>query len=154
MATFTSAKALAAHQQNRAAKAKRSLLIGSAEVAAEMKQEAIRLTSGGVSSEQLRREGHPFGRSFTGTRRQRGTRARLPINAQTHRLQRSLRVFRRLTTQGVSWQLQFTAPYAQYILAPGGTKTMVARGFWAAIRKHYHAKAKRALLRAWRNAQR
>ena len=154
MATFQSASALAAHQRQRARNVKRSLQIAAASMVEEQKQEAIRLTSGDVSSAQLRREGHPFGRSFTGNRRrgrQRGTRARLPINKQSGELQKSLRVFRRISGEGVTFQLQFTSPHA-VVLSPGGTSKMVARGFWTALRKHYHQRAKRKLIQAWRLA--
>lgn len=155
MATFRSAAELAKHQRSRARKVRRSLDVGSKAVAEEMRKEAIRLTSGTVTTKQLREMGHPYARRRTGTRRrgrQRGTLPRLPIHRQSGRLQKSLRVFRRMSSRGISWQIQFTAPHSPFVLAPGGTENMVARGFWAAMRRFYYSKARRRLIQAWRLA--
>lgn len=92
---------------------------------------AIDLTSGTISTRELRRRGHPFARR--GSTSIRTATPLLPINFQTGRLQRSLRTFRR----PFGWQLQFTAPEAKFVLAPGGTKLMVPRKFWTEMRRRY-----------------
>lgn len=154
MAVFQSAQALASHQRQRARKVRRSLQIAAQSVAEEMKKEAARLVSGTVSEKELRALGHPFARRRTTTRRrggQRGNLPRLSVNVQSGELRKSLRVFRRLSEQGVTFQLQFTSPHA-VVLSPGGTSRMVARGFWTALRKHYDSKQRRKLLQAFRLA--
>lgn len=98
------------------------------------------LTSGRVSTATLRRLGHPFSR-----RRARGFKGgvkgrvasigvpKLPINRQTGQLQRSLRMTS--VPGGIqSYRLEFLAPHAKYVLAQRGTRKMVARGFWTAVR--------------------
>jgi hypothetical protein len=154
MATFHDPKSLAIHQRRRAEKVRRSLAIAAQGMVNDMKQEALRLTSGTVSSDTLRAMGHPYARRRTQGRRrggQRGSLPRLPINVQTGTLRKSLRVFKRTSHRGISWQLQFTSPHA-IVLSPGGTSTMVARGFWAAMKQHYNQKAKRRMLQAYRMA--
>lgn len=145
MATFTSAKALATHQRTRAAKVKRSLESEHGSLVEQAKQDAIKLTSGSVSTKQLRRMGHPF------SRRRPQAFPRLPINRQSGQLQKSLRVFRRFDARGLTYQLQFTSPHA-VVLRPGGTAIMVARGFWAELRKRHTQRAKRRMIAALRRA--
>jgi hypothetical protein len=55
----------------------------------------------------------------------------LPINADTGRLRKSLRMRAAppKDPSGQVLQLGFTAPYAKHVLNPKGTKRMVARGF-------------------------
>jgi hypothetical protein len=154
VATFHDPKALAVHQRKRAEKVRRSLAIAGQSMVNDMKQEALRLTSGTVSSETLAAMGHPYARRRTTTRRrggQRGSLPRLPIHRQSGELQKSLRVFKRMNARGITWQLQFTSPHA-VVLNPGGTSKMVARGFWAAMKQHYNQKAKRRMLQAYRMA--
>lgn len=94
--------------------------------------DALKLTSGTLSTAQLRAMGHPF------ARRHRNTLIPpLPINRQTGRLQASLRVFRRGENQA---QLQFTAPHAKFVLAPQGTAKMLPRGFWVEMRRRHNAR--------------
>lgn len=145
MATFTSAKALSAYQRARAAKVKRSLEIEHGSLVEQAKQDALKLTSGSVSTKQLRRMGHPF------SRRRPQAFPRLPINKQTGELQRSLRVFRRFDARGLTYQLQFTSPHA-IVTRPYGTAVMVARGFWAELRKRHTQRAKRRMIAAFRRA--
>jgi len=154
MATFTNPRQLASHQRRRAQNVRRSLTIEAASLVRGQKEEALKLTSGTVSTKRLSQMGHPFGRMTTGNKRKgrmRGTLARLPINRQTGRLQQSLRVFHRYEGGNVVWRLQFMAPHGKFVLARGGTRKMVARGFWTALRKRYEREKKRfktALLRA------
>lgn len=96
------------------------------------RNDAIRLTSGTISSARLRAMGHPFAR-----RHKNPLIPPLPINRQTGRLQASLRVFRRGETQAV---LQFTAPHAKFVLAPLGTAKMLPRGFWIEMRRRHNAR--------------
>lgn len=135
MAVFTNAHDLARHQRLRARRVQRSLQVTQAEVVAEIKQKARQLVSGTVSSRELARLGHPFARrsrTAGGRGRARGSLARLPINVQSGQLRESLRVFRRARAGGTAFQLQFTSPHA-IVLLPGGTRQMVARGFWTAL---------------------
>ena len=154
MATFQNPTALANHQKKRAQNVKRSLTIEAASLVRGQKEEALKLTSGTVSSKRLAQMGHPFGRVATGNRRKgrmRGSLPRLPINRQSGALQQSLRVFHRAEGGDMVWRLQFMAPHAKFVLAVGGTRKMVARGFYAALRKRYEREKKRfrtALLRA------
>jgi len=116
-------------------------------VAKIARDEAIKLTSGGVSSQQLAQMGHPFGRNAPSARakgrrigKMRGSLPRLPINRQTGELQQSLQIMLRSTTDGTRFFVQFTSPHA-IVLIPGGTQKMAARGFWTA----FHRKMKPAL---------
>src|ERR1044072_4256940 len=121
------------------------------------------LTSGGISRSTLRKLGHPFGRSSAGRARGvsqkikdrtkfRGSVPLLPINRQTGGLQRSLRVTGPAGS-GHAYSVAFTADYAAFVLSPTGTRPMVARGFYAEIRKRNAARLHGQLLRA-RDAQR
>lgn len=123
---------------HRSDKFRRSLRLGTAHLAQAMKSEAIALTSGGISTAELRARGHPFGRGARRSTRLRIPTPLLPINLQSGRLQRSLRVFRRQAQGEHYLQLQFTAPQSKYVLRPGGTTKMVDRGFWKAMRARYH----------------
>lgn len=145
MATYRTPSDLAAGQRRRFANAKRSMTVANRELAKAMQGHAIRLTSGNVSTETLRKLGHPFARQGPGVndtipmrsggrkRRVRvtvrGVAPLLPINKQTGRLQRSLRII----PVKDEFRLQFTAPYARYALAP--TKFIVNRNFWPSMRR-------------------
>ena len=54
----------------------------------------------------------------------------LPINRNTGRLQRSLFLTGPVGKKH-EYRVGFTAPYAGFVLAPGGTSKMVARGFYS-----------------------
>lgn len=154
MARFTNPRDLAAHQRARAARVKRSLTIEFGSLIEQARADAVTLTSGSVSTEALAQMGHPFGRSAARTGRpgrMRGSLPRLPINLQTGELQRSLRLFRRFDSRGLTYSLQFTSPHA-VVLSPGGTSRMVARGFWAEMHKRHKGRAFRRLERALRLA--
>lgn len=118
--------------------------------------DAQELTSGTVTAKQLRREGHPFGRSFSGTQRGgnargRRRRPRLPINRQTGHLQRS-RYLSGPTGGNKRYRLGHNAPHARFVLRPGGTRFMVDRGYFAEIRSRHRAR-KQGLLMAARRRQ-
>lgn len=153
MAVFHSAKALANHQQARFERVHRKVRVLHAEMAEFSRVDALKLTSGDISSKELARRGHPFGRKKFGAggKVQRSSYKRfrltmhagglvistpkLPINAQTGRLQRSLRVFRRSLSTGQVLDIQFTARHATFVLSPTGTKRMVPRGFWPEMKR-------------------
>lgn len=107
----------------------------------EVKADALNLTSGKVSTAQLRRMGHPFARAraLVRTRGKGGRRSpvpKLPINRQTGRLQESLTVQKRYDgPRGQVIVLYFGAKHAKFVLALGGTRRMVARGFWRELLK-------------------
>ncbi len=154
VSTFYSATQLTNHQRKRARRVRRSLTVEHDALVQRMRQEAVKLTFGTVSLEEQKRLDHPYARRH-GTPKL----PRLPIHRHTGRLQRSLRVFKRILSGGLAigvgsqtWTLQFTAPYSKFVLAPGGTKKMLARGFWTEMRKRYNAQ-KRRLLDAKRKAE-
>ena len=100
--------------------------------AAAGKRNAIVLTSGTTTTEQLAAMGHPFGRLPTnrgGRGAIRGSLPRLPINDQTGQLQASLFVLPDARFRGVGYKIGFSSPHA-VVLTPGGTPNMVARSFW------------------------
>lgn len=133
----------------------------------------LRLTSGRVSTAQLRMMGHPFGRGAAGGRGMvkgnlanvrskgrtwrtgqvsaRGVIAPLPINKQTGGLRRSLKVSGPSGSER-KYSVGFTAPYAALVLAPAGTKKMIDRGFYQEVRKSNMARLHGQLQRA-RDAQ-
>jgi hypothetical protein len=64
---------------------------------------------------------------------------KLPINRQTGRLQQSLRITK--VSGGIqSYRLEFMAPHAKYVLAQRGTRKMVARGFWTAVKTDWESR--------------
>lgn len=97
------------------------------------------LTSGSISTAQLERMGHPYGRGVRGGsgKAMRGVRGRArikpsPINKQTGRLNRSIYL---KATGRHRYRLGASAPYAKYQFSPWGTKRMVRRGVMGG-RKH------------------
>lgn len=113
----------------------RAVSDGMAKLASQANTKALGLTSGSVSTAQLIRMGHPFGRRAVrpgrgGRGRIRGNLPRLPINKQTGDLQKSLILPIFQTARGFEYRLQFTKDYASFVLAPGGSRTTVARGFF------------------------
>jgi hypothetical protein len=125
-------------RRNRIAQYRRSLFIEHEALVKEMRAEAERLTSGSVKTRTLRRIGHPFSR-----RRPMPGFPRLPINEQSGQLRRSIRLIPMTSSDGRrGWRLQYTSPHA-IVLKRRGTKNMVARGFWTAMRRHYVAQAKK-----------
>ena len=99
-----------------------------AEASAVMR-DAIALTSGTESSDELRRRGHPYSR-----RRPMATR-RLPVNRQSGALQSGF-VMSGTNSGGRSERtLTNRARHATFALAPYGTKSTVARGFWTELQQ-------------------
>ena len=113
------------------------------------------LLSGTTTTKELRNAGHPFARrklsrrGYSRTSEKRGHRLSekvsmgygqafplLPINKQTGRLARSMRLVGAIAPSSAqALSLTMTAPYAPFILGPKGTRRMVARGFQAAKRR-------------------
>lgn len=143
MATFRDPKALAASQARRFADIERFIHTEHRRLVDEMMQVAIQQTSGPISSAELRRRGHPFGRGrgridAKGRMRigSKGAAPKLPINVQSGELRRSWQITRRPSATGQVFQLQPTSPHA-IVLSPGGTRNMVARGFWTMMRAQF-----------------
>jgi len=145
------ANALANSQRRRFKLTNQSWQISHKRMAEQLMGDFQDMTSGKVKTTTLRRLGHPFSRSrarkFKG-----GVNARinsigvpkLPINRQTGRLQRSLSM--KQVPGGIqSYRLEFSAAHAKYVLAQGGTKKMVARGFWTEARKRWDARNRRLI---------
>lgn len=141
MATFRSGKALLQHQERRHRLVFRLMREEHEAMVDDVREDAFDLTSGNVSTKQLRRKGHPFARSrslvrTTGKGGRRSPVPKLPINRQTGRLRRSLTVHKRYDgPRGQVIVLYFAAPHARFVLALGGTRRMVARGFWRELMK-------------------
>jgi len=105
------------------------------------------LLRGGVSSKTLRRMGHPFGRrlqaSKPGAGRVRGTLPLLPINRQTGRLIASIQLRPADGgTQAFHVGPTASAGRSMFVLSPGGTSKMVARGVYVVIEKRWKARNK------------
>jgi hypothetical protein len=108
-------------------------------------QNLIELTSGGVSTADLRRAGHPYAVRTRGKRKKGGKFKKaapsLPINKQEGVLQRSRRKpLRYKGPKGQVYDLYFEPGQAGnrlYVVAPGGTKRMRSRGFWREMQKRY-----------------
>ena len=163
MATYTSPAVYAGALRRREATVRRSVLVTHEENVERTKQEARRLASGHVSSRTLTLLGHPFGRGYAGySRASSGFLRRyppkvaiapLPINTQTGELLRSLRVFRRSIGGATAFQIQFTSPHA-IAVRPGGTRRVIDRGFWQALRAFYEPMAHKRNIEALRAANR
>lgn len=169
MAIFHSASALAASQSKRFQAVERSIRVLHRSMAESMVEDARDLTSGTISSAQLAKMGHPFGRGRRGQFQRSNLRGRnrlvvhkpsqsgiavpkLPINVQRAQngLRSSVRIIPENHSVVQSFRVQFTAPEASYVLRPGGTRLMVDRGFWPAMRKRWAPK-NRQLLRDMRS---
>lgn len=164
MATFYDGRALAASQQRRFNNFRRSARLAHQQMAEEMQKEAVDLSHGGISSAELAAMGHPYGRGRgrstynyganksasrgSGKVRiaARGAAPLLPINRQTGKLASSWRLFRRFKGDGGQQvDLQNISPESKFVLNPGGTKRMVARGFWVEMRKRWRPRNKRLI---------
>lgn len=163
MATFTDPLKLAAAQKTRAGVVVRSVRALHRKLVYEMADEMIALASGTISSRELARRGHPFGRrrgriSLTLNTSGRSAKYRgragvvptplLPINRQTGALVKSLRVIPESGIGLQSYRAQFTAPHAKFVLAKGGTRRMVARGYWPELRKRFQPKNRQMIYEA------
>ena len=95
-----------------------------------------KLVSGTVSSAELRQDGHPYGRAPASPNArgrqigpQRSSLPVLPINMDSRQLVESAFIH---PEGDARWSLGFDSAHA-IVLIPGGTKNMVARGFWAEL---------------------
>lgn len=153
MATFRDPAALARAQRERARRLKHgytSIDAASQAAAAIAQGKAIELTSGTVSARELARAGHPFARKGSRKRAKAGRLLpALPINAQRGRVRRGWRVFQGRAGHFV---LQNIEPAARYVLAPGGTKTMVDRRFWRELNRQTLPEIRAKRLSLWRAA--
>jgi hypothetical protein len=122
-------------RETRLAEYRKSLRIEHEGLVRQMREEALLLTSGRTSTAMLRAARHPFRRKKRHLIKMHYQK--LPINRQTGRLQKSLRVFRRDSQGRQVIRLQFTAPHSAHVLADGGTRSMIARGFRSVLRARY-----------------
>lgn len=101
------------------------------------------LTSGNVTTRELRRMGHPFARENP-PGRQRGRLGRLPINKQTGALYNSIRRRWRFGRGlNVTFYIGFdprVAGRSLYVVQEHGTSRMVPRGFSEEITKRLKAR--------------
>lgn len=116
-------------------------------LALEYKADMVRATSGTISEAELRRAGHPFGRTGPDGRMRglagsvkkgpggRSRRAYVrkkyplnPINRQTGRLQSSIKIIPYISIQHIqAYEIYASAPHARYVMHPLGTSKMVGR---------------------------
>lgn len=163
MAVFHSASHLAASQSKRFHKVVRAWKVEHRTMAVGLGGWMQDQVSGGISTKELRRRGHPFGRRrgrntlkliggskgsqqrFRTTTKSKIATPLLPINYQTGKLRRSFRI---IPEQGFglqSYRLQFTAKHAKFVLRQGGTKKMVARGYWTAVRAEWKSRNRKMI---------
>lgn len=164
MPTFTDPRALVRHQKQRVEKVRRSIESSSGDVADFSKKEAIKLTSGTKTTQELRRAGHPYakrrkleartGKGKGGAAATFATFPLLPVNAQTKRIQKGFRIFRRRQGKDFIWITQNIEPHSKFALRPGGTKFVRDRMFWAELRRRTERYARRHVVKAWRDAHR
>lgn len=128
MATLRNPDAWAAKQRQRLERGKRSIRNFPERLKPFVRKTVIDLTSGTVKTATLRRLGHPFSR-----RHPKPLIPALPINVQTGRLRKSVRIV--ATGKRPIYRVQFTVPYAKYVLALHGTQRMVPRRFWQTLIK-------------------
>ena len=143
--SFTDPHAWARHKKAQLRKIPRSVRAEDERQAELAKKDALMLVSGTVPREVINRT-RPFSR-----RRPSGMR-RLPINAHSNRLRNSLRKMSRTVGGRRVKDIFFTAPYAPFILARGGTRTMVARGYMAEMNRRIRRRRLAALAQAQRRA--
>lgn len=119
-------------------------------------ENARKLLSGHRSTAELRRRGHPFARRHLGQGKGRFIpTAKLPINRQSGRLIRGLKMVSRgsigrfVGDGTVTKRVEFHGvPYSKFVLRKGGTKFMVDRGFWDAIERERKRRASRTQVHA------
>lgn len=160
MPVFHSASALANSQQSRSHKVVRAWKIEHKRMVDTMGKFMQDTVSGPIKTKELRRRGHPFGRRrgrislklYQNTGRKQTFRAGpksrvptplLPINYQTGKLRRSFRIIPQMGMGVQSFRLQFTARHSKFVLAQGGTKKVVARGYWSAVRTEWKSRNKK-----------
>lgn len=152
MATFASARSLAASQSKRFGLVSRAIRVEHKKLVHTVADRMVDMASGRISTKELARRGHPFGRkkgritmtvksAATANQRFRAHKTRpvvptplMPINRQSGELIRSLRIIPEHGGAQQSYRVQFTSPHA-VVLSPGGTKNMVARGYWPAVKR-------------------
>jgi hypothetical protein len=110
----------------------------------EMGKIAIEMTSGNVSTAELRRQGHPH------SRRRPQNVPRLPINRQTGGLQSAIRIVRRASGEVEQLYLRVDHPHA-IVLRKGGTSNMQDRGFIEEYQRRTQGILKKYVLKAFRN---
>lgn len=169
MAAYHSADALKAAHARKFGLIERAWRVEHQKLAYDLAKEMRYLVSGTISAKELRRRGHPFGRgrgrvSMTlfsdaggapSKRKYRAHKTRpviptplLPINTQTGRLARSLRIIPEGGIGLQSFRLQFTAPEAAFVLARGGTRRMVARGYQTELKRRFAIMNRRTIYNA------
>lgn len=137
MAVYHGMAQFAPAQRARFAHAARSVTSAHAQLAQDMLEEARELSSDTSLIAVIDRT-HPF------SRRRPGGVPRLPIQTRSGRLLRGWRVFRYSRGGRSEHRLQNVAPHSRFVLAPGGTRVMVARGFWSRMHQIY-ARRRRAI---------
>lgn len=148
---FTKPLDLMKHQMKRFAAMNMNAKTGHADIARQGYMDARELTRGAdgpmgsARKRWLRKMGHPFGRGPSaaaskpgglkrGIPRARGQVRNLPIGQISNRLHTGFSL-KRETGGTQSFGLRSSAPHAQYILSPYGTKKMVGRGFGGILGK-------------------
>ena len=91
---------------------------------------------------KLQRGAASGGRQLSLRIRKRGKHPRLPINKQTGRLHFAVRISKHRSTRRQFFDIgpSARAGRSMWVLKPGGTRYMVARGFWRETRRRWRAR--------------
>lgn len=165
MATHKSALSLYNAQKARFRNVRNTIEEVNRVMAEDSRSDLQELTAGGISSAELVRRGHPYGRG-PGSRRnlvnggnvgRRGNAPLRPVNKQSGRLRSSIALAKSALS---TYDLSIATPYAKYIMHPSGTKFMVGRGVmgWREVNKSFPMgeleRRHRIRVRAYRDAVR
>lgn len=159
MGTFSSPVQLRLAQEKRYQNVRHTIRRATEELATGGFDDFHSQTVGSLSERDLRRVGHPYARkprvlniqSLSGKRgfaqgkktqvTARGRVQDLPINRQTGRLKRGIRL--QSKRGGLQYDLFSDAPHARHVLSPQGTKNMRPRGLLGPkglLRKRHQAR--------------
>lgn len=144
MATFRDPEQLRRAQIARFKNAQRSAKLAHDKAARELVENKAKALLSGTVPESTIKKLHPWAR-----RHGAAMLPKLPVNQHTGRLKNSVR----LVPYANGWRLIITAAYAPFVLAIGGTKRMMARGFWTELKKsanRIHERVEKAIQEAHR----
>lgn len=168
MGVYTTPAQLAAAQRVRFLAAYRDMVLVHKVLAESSRDDFLELTSGPLTTRQLRQMGHPYARTPGGASRgivkgdaaqwrmgsklkgqvaRSGMVRRLPVNVQTGRLRSSVRLDGPVGGAH-TYQLYAGAKHAAYVLSPQGTRKMVPRGLLGpdgVLRKRHKARLQTAV---------
>lgn len=165
MGYYTTPAALAKRQRARFAQAGKDMRKVHDILATSGHRDFLSQTSGRIAEKTLAAMGHPFAKNSALAGAQRGIRSgtgkqfmragkkgqvrrngvvnRLPINRQTGKLRRGIRLVGPARNRQRTYELASHVPYAKYVLSLTGTRYMVPRGLLGpngVLRKRHKAR--------------